>query len=564
MPVDAERRVAAIGLDAAEWSLVEPMMAAGELPHLAALRRRAAVARLEHTDYRTGLVWEHFLTGRGAAGSGRWSVVEFDPSSYETRKEGAKPLRPFFADVPGRTICFDVPYVSLASPGDAVTITAWGGHDPAYPRASRPAGLLREIEAQFGPHPAFDNDYEIVWNRPAALETLADALVIGARRRADVALWLLQRFPDWRLFVTVLSEPHSAGEALWHGIALDYPVNAAVDPLPAGRRLREVYRAVDDAVGRIIAGLPPDTTVVAFSLHGAGTNDADVASMVLLPELLHRLALGRPLLQGPDPAAWAQAGFPIVVPGPDQPWYEYMRLQYPLPRVSRGARARARIGRLVARGTRAAERTRHDGASSRLGALGIPIVEETEASPDQIGVPIGMLDWQTTNRYQPAWPDMPAFAVPTFYDGRVRINLEGRERRGVVRREDYEQACRDVEQAVRDCRDPRTKESVLADLIRLRPDDPLAPDGADADIQIIWSHAVDAVEHPQAGTIGPVPFRRTGGHRAGGFAFVAGPGIAPGELGLHDALAVPATVAALAGARTTGFEARPLPLVASG
>jgi hypothetical protein len=120
-----------------------------------------------------------------------------------------------------------------------------GGHDPAYPRASRPAGLLREIEARFGPHPAFDNDYEIVWNRPAALEALADALVVGARRRADIALWLRQRFPDWRL---------------WHGIELDYPVNAAVDPLPAGRRLREVYRAVDDAVGRILAGLPPNTT----------------------------------------------------------------------------------------------------------------------------------------------------------------------------------------------------------------------------------------------------------------------------------------------------------------
>ena len=101
-------------------------------------------------------------------------------------------------------------------------------------------------------------------------------------------------------------------------------------------------------------------------------------------------------------------------------------------------------------------------------------------------------------------------------------------------------------------------------MIRLRADDPLATGGADADIQIIWSHAVDAIEHPQAGTIGPVPFRRTGGHRSGGFAFVAGPEIAAGDLGLHDALAVPATVAALAGARTTGFEAQPLPLVAAG
>ncbi len=558
--------MAAIGLDSAEWSLLEPMMDDGELPHLSALRRRSAVARLHNADYRTGLVWEQFLTGRGAAGSGRCSPVAFDPSTYEVVKVGARPVAPFFRSVPGHTVAFDVPFVSLASTGDATAVTAWGAHDPAYPRAAAPAGLLREIEQRFGPHPAFDNDYEIVWNRPDALERFADALVVGARRRADVASWLLRRCDDWRLFLTVLSETHSAAEQLWHGVAPDHPVNEVVDPAPAGRRLREVYRAVDDAVGRILAALPDDTTVVMFSLHGATTNDVDVPSMVLLPELLHRLALGRPFLRDPE-----RNGVPAAVRlPPDVRWHEYVEQLLPAdPEPPRSPRQR--VGAAVPASLRAAYREArrvHRGAptngragpGSRLGAMGLPIVEETDRTPDEIGVPSDSLDWQLTSRYRPAWPDLPAFAMPTFQDGRVRVNLEGREHNGVVALGDYARECGRLEDLLRQCRDVRTGEPVVEEVVRLRADDPCGPEGPDADLLVIWSHAVDALTHPDTGTIGPFPFRRMGTHRPGGFAMVAGPGVSPAELGDHDALDLPATVTALAGGDLTALEGRPLPL----
>jgi hypothetical protein len=45
---------------------------------------------------------------------------------------------------------------------------------------------------------------------------------------------------------------------------------------------------------------------------------------------------------------------------------------------------------------------------------------------------------------------------------------------------------------------------------------------------------------------------------------VLGPGIEPADLGEHDALAVTATVAALAGAATDGIEAAPLPVPLAG
>jgi predicted AlkP superfamily phosphohydrolase/phosphomutase len=554
-------RVVAVGLDAAQWSLVESMIDAGEMPRLAALRERAAVARLRHADYRSGLVWEHFLRGRGVDGCGRASVVEFDPGDYSVTKLGALPEPPFFAGVDGRTICFDVPYVSLASvPRDTVAVTAWGAHDPGYPRASVPPGLLTQIDELFAPHPAFDNDYAIVWHRPEAMEALVHALVRGVRHRAEIACWLLDRFPDWKLFVTVLSEPHSAAEQLWHGIARDYPVGAVVDAGIAEAHLRDVYRAVDASVGLLVDALPPDTTVVLFSMHGTGTNDADVASMVLLPELLHRLHTGQPFLREVDTEAWAAAGHPLVVPPPDQSWD--VTLKHRLPPVPRAPAppGPTYLRRALHRLRRATSR----GASGSVGALGMPIAPETDADPTAIGIPHDPIEWQVATRYRPWWPGMRAFALPTFYDGRVRINLEGRERAGVVPRAGYEQACAEVEAVLDACRDARTGERVVADVVRLRADDPLAPGGPDADLQIIWSRPSDAFTHPDAGTIGPFPFRRTGGHTPDGFAFVLGPDIDPVDLGEHDALAITATVATLAGADADGLDAPPLPVPTAG
>jgi predicted AlkP superfamily phosphohydrolase/phosphomutase len=535
-----DRRVAAIGLDAAEWTLVEEMLDAGELPHLAALRERSLVARLDDpVDYRTGLVWEHFLTGRSAAGNGRWAAVEFDPATYEVWQEGARPVEPFYAGAPlVRGVLFDVPYTSIAFPVDGAVVVGWGGHDPGYPRASSPPGLLRELDERFGPHPACGNDYEIVWYRPDAIDRLCDALVVGTRRRADAAAWLLSRQPDWELFATVLSEPHSAGEQLWHGIDDVHPTSRTPTAPLARRRLREVYRAVDDAVGRLVAGFPSDTTVVAFSMHGTGPNNADVASMALLPELLFRLQTGEARLgsrSGSGPL-----GPPIV---PKVGWTPAVQREFgtePLLRRARGAVA-ARLDRVRGRGCA------HDDPQLTVGALGHPIAAETDLTPEEIGVPRSSVEWQIAMRYQDCWPRLEAFALPTFYDGRIRINVAGRERDGVVPIERYAEVCDRLEAELHACVEPHSGAPLVDRVDRLRADDPMAPRGPDADLVVVWARAADALEHPRVGRIGPVPYRRTGGHSERGFAFVSGPGIEPGDIGVRPALDLPATIAALIG-----------------
>jgi predicted AlkP superfamily phosphohydrolase/phosphomutase len=532
-------RVAAIGVDAAEWSLMEELFATGELPHLAAVRERSAVARLEDpVDFRTGLVWEHFLTGRGAAGNRRWGAVEFDPSTYEVWQEGARPETPFYAaDPPLRAVIFDVPYASPARPVDGAVVVGWGGHDPGYPRASEPPGLLREIDARFGPHPACGNDYDIVWYRPDAIDRLCDGLIVGARRRADAAAWLLRRYPDWELFLTVLSEPHSAGEQLWHGIDPELPTATSSTAALAGRRLREVYRAVDDAVGRIVATLPDDAAVVVFSMHGMAGNTADVPSMVLLPELLYRLQTGDVRMHG-------EADIPpgtLVIPY--RGWTPHVRGLFG-DRASLAQRVRGKAG-----GLRRRLAGHGDGApvEAAVGVLGHPIPAETDLTPDDIGIPRSTVDWQIALQYREWWPCLEAFALPTFYDGRIRLNVVGRERDGIVPVAAYDEVCDRLERELLDCRDAHTGQPLVSRVDRPRRDDPMACHGPDADLLVVWATATDTLEHPRVGRVGPVPYRRTGGHSSHGFAFVAGPGIEPTDLGVCGALDVTPTVVELLG-----------------
>ena len=550
------RRVAVIGLDAAERTLIERLIEGGDLPNLARIRARSARCELEsEATWRSGRVWETFLTGVAD-----WpSAVVFDPKTYDTYQLGARRKRPFYAtDPPASVLALDVPYMSLWHEVPGAQVTAWGGHDAGYPRASHPPGTLRDIDARFGAHPAYLSDFSVCWHHPPAIEKLAGSLVAGAARRAEVFSYLHWRFPDWDLAMTVMSEAHSAGEFLWHGIDPDHPLATFPTASEARARLLEVYRAIDTAVGRIAAAMPPDVTLVVCSLHGMQRNEYDLPSMVMLPELLHRLTFGRGLLRDASPDG-LRNGQRYVPLGPGQRWNAYIRQRF-----ADGPRARlARAGRLTFPMTAARVRALRRRLRRRRGAGGddheVRVPPETDLPPERIEEPLERLDWQIPVWYRPHWPRMRAFALPVFYDARVRINLRGRERDGIVEREDYAAACAEVVEAVRAVRNARTGAPVVDEITMLRAEDPMDPDGPDADIVVTWAGGADAFVHPDAGVIGPFPFRRTGGHTANGFAYVSGPGIQAGDLGERSALDLTPTLAGLLGGPPQdGFDGRPI------
>jgi len=518
----SRKRVLTIYLDGYEPSLASRYMQAGDMPAMARLHQRGASWLLDHGPaQRTGLAGEHFATGLSPAGAGRWAAVDFDPASYRVWQVGTE-LRPFAADLAGtRTVVFDPPYFRLESAPGVRGLVNWGAHDPGVATSTNPPALQDEFIQRFGAYPATPWIYGFTWPSPGRTQEMGRQLAHAVDVRSRAAQWLLrERMPDWDFAVVTVSEPHSVIEALWHGVDPQHPLHGLPSAAPAAEGMRAVYQAVDRLVGELTAAFPEAITVVV-SMGGMGPNRSDAASMLLLPELMYRHAHGRPLFQPGPTLPPAFAGGPPLL-SPDGPtWDTWARRGFP----------------------RSAPPSRLERLWSRVRAPFMP------ADPWLARKAlVSEVDWMAARAYQPHWPGMRMFALPSFYDGRVRINLQGRERDGRVAPVDHAAAVQEVETLLHECVDPLTGDGVVDFFEYPSSRDPQRVGPTESDLVVVWKGMPLGLEHPRLGRIGPVPFRRTGGHTGPhGVACVAGDGIAAGERGIASSFDVVPTLLDLLG-----------------
>jgi len=158
------------------------------------------------------------------------------------------------------------------------------------------------------------------------------------------------------------------------------------------------------------------------------------------------------------------------------------------------------------------------------------------------------INWNPATRYRPYWHSMRAFALPSFYDGRIRINLAGREHSGIVPLSQYTQLCKEIETILGACRDPLTGEGVVDHIERKTNCDPRTLNSSEADIVVVWRGTGCSFDHPTLGRIGPVPLRRSGGHTGPfGMAYIHNAGFGAGDRGVRSSFDIVPTLIELLG-----------------
>lgn len=514
-----KQRLIVIGLDGYEDRIAQVMMAEGDLPNMKAVFDASASIDLDHGRNKlSGLSWEHFAVGQAPEVYGRLSAVDFDPSTYIASQTLTR-TPPFLKRAGSRVVALDVPYFDLASIPDMHGFANWGAHDPGVTPFARPATLLDEINEKFGPYKAADDIYGFVWPDAEKAEAAGARLAAALRQRADITRWMLsERTPDWDMAITVVSELHSSIEPLWHGFDQDHPLHNLPSARPAGEGLREVYRELDRMVGQMQEAFP-DAAIALFWMHGMGSNNADVASMLLLPELLYRHATGETNFEAP--ARWQNLNGLMPPLQPGERWEQAV--------TDEMGHAELRRRPLMSRVRRKLSRY-------------IPGVFGSAPHPEVF------LGWMPGMHYSFAWPDMEAFALPSFYDGRIRLNVVGREKNGKIAQDEYPAALDRIRDLLLACRDVQTGECVIDDIYFTSRDDPMAVPDSTGDIEILWAGEPLVFRHPELGTIGPAPIRRTGGHTGGlGRFYLKANGVLPGHHGKADALDVSPTMDAWLG-----------------
>ena len=288
----APARLVMLGIDAANPDLLEEWASDGTLPNLGALIARGTAGRTTGVSgFFVGSTWPSLYTGTNPANHGVHYLLQLVPGSYRLHwvAEAEFVRRPaFWTTLSGagqRVAVLDVPLTRLERTLNGVQVVEWGGHDSLYGFQTAPDELADELRERHGSHPLGGSCDRS--NRSA--QEYADfvaALEEGARRKALWTRTLLER-GGWDLFIQVFTESHCVGHQCWHLHDEAHPAHDAGFVRAHGDPLRRVYRAIDAAIGDVLASAG-DAPVIVFTGHGMAHR---YGAQFLLRDVLVRLGV---------------------------------------------------------------------------------------------------------------------------------------------------------------------------------------------------------------------------------------------------------------------------------
>lgn len=249
-------KVLVFGIDGATFDVILPAIHRRKLPHLQALIEGGSWGCLQSTIHPiTPMAWSSFATG---ANAGKHGIFDFsrrvgNKIRLNTALDRKMPAIWTYLSQSGKSsIVLNVPFTY---PPEEIKGIMIPGFDA--PRVERkifhPSRVYDELTRQFG-------DYRLDWTFPIGEKFDLEAYLSHVRQtishRADTSLYLLQQYP-WDLFMVVFSSTDHVQHIFWQH--------------PNGREIiQEIYETVDDCLGRFLASLTEDVTVIVMSDHGAG------------------------------------------------------------------------------------------------------------------------------------------------------------------------------------------------------------------------------------------------------------------------------------------------------
>ncbi len=395
-----------VGWDGADLDLVGPWMEAGELPCLAALARRASVRRLRSTvPPVTFPAWTSFATACDPSWHGVTDFTVRDPSDGRLRFVNASwRERPtIFSRMEEAGLRVGVIAFPATWPPEPLTAQVCGFDTPlgsVGSRATEPAELGVELVSRYGRLPTGGPDQTRIgpgWH-DEALASILSSIELRTRVAIDLAA---AKHLD--VLAVHFMESDTAAHHFWQYHDPDSPRFRSDGP--AGGLL-EVYRALDRALGVLLAAVGEEATVMLVSDHGSiGASDRVV--------FWNRWLADRGYL------AW-----------------------------KRGAALRGRLGAFLRRvGIQALPRPLQRFLWRRMPTM----VDGLESEHR-----FGGVDWSRTRVFSEELNYAPAFW----------INLAGREPEGVVAGKDVDRLVADLEADLAGFVDPVSKEPVVARVCR--------------------------------------------------------------------------------------------------
>jgi predicted AlkP superfamily phosphohydrolase/phosphomutase len=253
-------KLTTIGLDAATFAVIDPMLEAGELPNLRRLCDAGARGVLRSVTHPlTPHAWSTMTTGVNAGRHGIWDFTQRAESSYDLRLvNGSCRRAPAIWDrlsaAGVRSALVSIPFTWPAPRIEGCVLAGFDAADRDQ-GFTHPAELLDELRGRFGP---LVLDYRFPIGSDGQLDL--DLVRRAAEQKVEIALWLAERCEVDLLFTVFMAADHT------HHLCWDDWERRGLES-----RVAEVYRILDRAAGALAGAAGDGGDVLVVSDHGGGS-----------------------------------------------------------------------------------------------------------------------------------------------------------------------------------------------------------------------------------------------------------------------------------------------------
>lgn len=265
-------KVLIIGIDGATPDLVLPWCKEGKLPNINRLVNEGIYGNLESTiPPITPAAWTSFLTGKNPGKHGIFDFMEREPGSYNFRYINARSrkspsLWKLLSDNGYKVGVLNVP---MTYPPEEVNGFLISGLDaPDEKSAVYPKGLFEELDKNVG---GFQLDIRHLGNmksdsqRSAFLQEVQDV----EEQRVKVLLYLQQKY-NCDFLMLVFNATDQVQHHFWHYMDPSHPKYDPAGSEKYGDAIFNIYRKIDELIGKLYKELRPTDAVVLMSDHGFG------------------------------------------------------------------------------------------------------------------------------------------------------------------------------------------------------------------------------------------------------------------------------------------------------
>ncbi|MEA3336849.1 MAG: alkaline phosphatase family protein [Chloroflexota bacterium] len=266
-------RLVIIGLDGATFDLIEPWVAAGELPYLKKLMQEGAWGPLRSVIHPfTAQAWTSMVTGTQQGKHRVFDFWERDFSTYGFRLLNASHrAMPALWDYLGRdgknVIIVNLPQTFPPEPVRGVMVS--GRDTPGLGATyTYPPDLKDELDDAAGqPYVIVPDDW--LWMQRKRPDRARAELLREIDVRFDAVTHLMETRP-WDMTFFVVSATDGAAHFFWKYHDRSHPLHDPQEAARYGDTLLEVHRQCDRRIGQMIESLDDDTNVLVVSDHGQG------------------------------------------------------------------------------------------------------------------------------------------------------------------------------------------------------------------------------------------------------------------------------------------------------